>query len=175
MLAPPMALTSCATAMLDTVGRPMWLSGIRKDRATGASTPIWCRTCRRSGRLGGSISHTRPKPDADVTPPRYRPAPLSDLRPYSCRRRPPSMLHPLGPPDSRHDRTFIPRSALHRHAVEPMVHWAMTGPPTTRGLLDNRAPTRHYARKRPLRSGSLEARLTGSSVARYSWRIRGEV
>ena len=32
-----------------------------------------------------------------------------------------------------------------------------------------------YARKRPLRSGSLEARLTGSSVARYSWRIRGEV
>ena len=59
------------------------------------------------------------------------------------------------------------------HAVEPMVHWAMTGPPTTRGLLDNRAPTRHYAWKRPVRSGSLEARPTGSSVARYSWRIRG--
>ena len=37
------------------------------------------------------------------------------------------------------------------------------------------APSRRYARKRPVRSGSLEARLTGSSVARYSWRIRGEV
>ena len=47
---------------------------------------------------------------------------------------------------SRHYRTFIPRSALHEHAVEPVVHWAMTGPPTTRGLLDNRAPTRRYAR-----------------------------
>jgi hypothetical protein len=23
----------------------------------------------------------------------------------------------------RHDRTFIPRWVLHRHAVEPMVHW----------------------------------------------------
>lgn len=33
----------------------------------------------------------------------------------------------------RHDRTFIPRSALHRHAVGPMVQWAMTGPPTMRG------------------------------------------
>jgi len=32
------------------------------------------------------------------------------------------------------------------HAVEPMVHWAMTGPPTTRGLLDNRAPTRRSGR-----------------------------
>ena len=40
MLAPPIALTSCATAMLDTVGRPTWLSGIRNDLATGASTPI---------------------------------------------------------------------------------------------------------------------------------------
>jgi hypothetical protein len=26
-------------------------------------------------------------------------------------------------PDPRHDRTFIPRWVLHRHAVEPMVHW----------------------------------------------------
>jgi hypothetical protein len=23
----------------------------------------------------------------------------------------------------RHDRTFIPRWVLHRHAVEPMMHW----------------------------------------------------
>src|SRR5512133_1152030 len=57
MLAPPIAATSCATAMLDTVARPTWLSGTRNDRATGASTPIWCRTCRRSGRVGGSIGH----------------------------------------------------------------------------------------------------------------------
>ena len=41
--------------------------------------------------------------------------------------------------------------------------------------LSTRAPSRRYARKRPVRSGSLEARLTGSSVARYFWRIRGEV
>jgi hypothetical protein len=40
ILAPPMALTSCATAMLDTVARPTWLSGIRNERATGARTPI---------------------------------------------------------------------------------------------------------------------------------------
>jgi|SRR5215831_533398 len=42
------------------------------------------------------------------------------------------------------DRTLIPRAALHRHAVEPLVHWATTGPPATRGPLDSRAdPTRH--------------------------------
>ena len=62
MLRPPMAATSWATAMLDTVARPMWLSGIRNASATGVSTPIWCRTCRRSGRVGGSISHTTPNP-----------------------------------------------------------------------------------------------------------------
>ena len=28
-----------------------------------------------------------------------------------------------GRPCPRHDRTFIPRWVLHRHAVEPMVHW----------------------------------------------------
>ena len=61
---------------------------------------------------------------------------------------PPTGLGPAQPRRSprpapqRHDRTFIPRSAPHRHAVEPMVHWAVTGPPATRGLLDNRAPTR---------------------------------
>ncbi len=64
-------------------------------------------------------------------------------------------------------------------------------PPPYDARPDTHAPVRHqlrrktgkaldtkrlrYARKRPLRSGSLEARLTGSSVARYSWRIRGEV
>jgi len=31
--------------------------------------------------------------------------------------------------DSRQTRTFIPWSALHRHAAAPMSHWAMTGPP----------------------------------------------
>ena len=37
---PPMSRTSCATAMLDTVARPMWLSGIKKALATSLSTPI---------------------------------------------------------------------------------------------------------------------------------------
>ena len=41
MLRPPMACTSCATAMLETVARPMWLSGIRKVLDTAVSTPIW--------------------------------------------------------------------------------------------------------------------------------------
>ena len=48
--------TSCATATLDTVARPMWLSGMRNADATLLSTPIWCRTCMRSGRVGGSTS-----------------------------------------------------------------------------------------------------------------------
>ncbi len=56
MLWPPMACTSCATAMLETVARPMWLSGIRKVLDTAVSTPIWWRACVRSGRTGGSIS-----------------------------------------------------------------------------------------------------------------------
>src|SRR6516164_9679452 len=38
--------------------------------------------------------------------------------------------------DRRHDRTFIPRSTLHRHAAGLMVHWAMTGPPT---MLEHRS------------------------------------
>ena len=37
---PPMRSTSCATATLDTVARPMWLSGIRNAVATLLSTPI---------------------------------------------------------------------------------------------------------------------------------------
>jgi len=56
MLWPPMACTSCATAMLETVARPRWLSGIRKVLDTAVSTPIWWRACVRSGRTGGSIS-----------------------------------------------------------------------------------------------------------------------
>ena len=58
MLRPPIACTSCATATLDTVARPMWLSGMRKLLATLDSVPIWCRTCIRSGLVGGSISQT---------------------------------------------------------------------------------------------------------------------
>jgi len=42
--------------MLETVDLPMWLSGIKKALATGLSTPIWWRTCVRSGRVAGSIS-----------------------------------------------------------------------------------------------------------------------
>jgi hypothetical protein len=42
--------------MLETVARPMWLSGIRKVLDTAVSTPIWWRACVRSGRTGGSIS-----------------------------------------------------------------------------------------------------------------------
>ena len=38
-----------------------------------------------------------------------------------------------------------PGAALHRHAVGPIVRGAMTGPPATRGPLDNRAPARRHA------------------------------
>jgi len=61
MLRPPIACTSWATAMLDTVARPMWLSGIRNVPATADSTPIWWRTRRRSGRVAGSISQISSK------------------------------------------------------------------------------------------------------------------
>ncbi len=37
---PPIDATSCATAMLETVARPMWLSGIKNDDATPLMTPI---------------------------------------------------------------------------------------------------------------------------------------
>jgi hypothetical protein len=40
----------------------MWLSGIRNASAIGLSTPIWCRTFFRSGRVGGSTSHTNSNP-----------------------------------------------------------------------------------------------------------------
>ena len=58
---PPIRATSWATAMLDTVARPMWLSGIKNAHATSLITPIWCRTCMRSGRVAGSISHINSK------------------------------------------------------------------------------------------------------------------
>src|SRR5690606_2835577 len=57
----PICATSWATATLDTVARPMWLSGIRKRVAIGLRTPIWWRTRVRSGRVAGSISHTTSK------------------------------------------------------------------------------------------------------------------
>ena len=63
---PPMASTSWATATLDTVARPMWLSGMRKALATGLSTPIWCRTRLRSGLVGGSISQISSNGAADM-------------------------------------------------------------------------------------------------------------
>jgi hypothetical protein len=68
MLRRPIACTSFATAMLDTVARPMWLSGIRKSSTTGASMPIWCRARVRSGLVGGSISHTTEKLRLTVQP-----------------------------------------------------------------------------------------------------------
>ena len=58
---PPMAWTSWATATLETVARPMWLSGIRNEVAMGLSTPIWWRTRVRSGVVAGSISQTTSK------------------------------------------------------------------------------------------------------------------
>src|SRR4051812_20211739 len=61
MLRPPMASTSWATATLDTVARPMWLSGMRNEWATLLIVPIWWRTCFRSGLVGGSISQTSSK------------------------------------------------------------------------------------------------------------------
>ena len=51
-----MCCTSWATATLETVARPMWLSGMRNVVATGLSTPIWWRTRVRSGVVAGSIS-----------------------------------------------------------------------------------------------------------------------
>src|SRR5437588_1052655 len=48
--------------MLDTVARPTWLSGIRKPDAILLITPIWWRTCMRSGRVGGSTSQISSKP-----------------------------------------------------------------------------------------------------------------
>src|ERR1039458_6713392 len=66
---PPIASTSCATATLLTVARPMWLSGMRKALATGLSTPIWWRTRVRSGVVAGSISQTISKGSAPIGPP----------------------------------------------------------------------------------------------------------
>ena len=65
---PPISATSCATAMLDTVARPMWLSGIKNDDAARLNTPIWCRTRMRSGRVAGSISHTMPNSRSVIRP-----------------------------------------------------------------------------------------------------------
>ena len=65
---PPISATSCATAMLDTVARPMWLSGIKNDDAARLNTPIWCRTRMRSGRVAGSISHTMPNLRSVIRP-----------------------------------------------------------------------------------------------------------
>src|SRR5437868_7696818 len=67
MARPPIWLTSWATAMLDTVARPTWLSGMRKADATLLITPIWWRTCIRSGRVGGSISQITSNGRSSVT------------------------------------------------------------------------------------------------------------
>ena len=75
---------------------------------------------------------------------------VSDRVPGAEGRDPPSSEPHLrkmlgdGRPDVPHRgyRTFIPRVALHRHIVGPIVRWAMSGPPPTGGPLDNRAPTR---------------------------------
>lgn len=48
--------------------------------------------------------------------------------------------------DMRQIRTFILRAALNKHAVGPIVRWAITGRPATRSPLNNRAPTRRSAR-----------------------------
>ncbi len=56
-----MSMTSWATAMLDTVALPMWLSGIKNSEETLLSTPIWSRTLRRSGLVAGSISQITSK------------------------------------------------------------------------------------------------------------------
>jgi hypothetical protein len=55
----------------------------------------------------------------------FDPAPATDPNPRAQRH---TVTTRAGSPDAaaigmRHDRTFIPRWVLHRHAVEPMVHW----------------------------------------------------
>jgi hypothetical protein len=52
--------------MLDTVARPMWLSGIRNTDEMELKTPIWWRTRRKSGSVAGSISHISSKPLRDM-------------------------------------------------------------------------------------------------------------
>lgn len=72
----PISCTSFATATLDTVARPMWLSGIRKPSATALITPIWCRTFFRSGRVGGSTSQISSNPGTPGTLPKLVPQEL---------------------------------------------------------------------------------------------------
>ena len=68
MARPPIRATSWATAILETVARPMWLSGIRNALATGLITPIWWRDVHEVGsggrldladHLEGGFSHGR--------------------------------------------------------------------------------------------------------------------
>lgn len=63
----PMPVTSWATATLETVARPRWLSGIKKRSAIGANTPTWWRTRVRSGLVAGSISATTSNPESAMT------------------------------------------------------------------------------------------------------------
>src|SRR5579884_12656 len=64
---PPIRSTSWATATLETVARPRWLSGTKKAVATLLITPIWWRTRIRSGRVGGCISQITSKPDRPMS------------------------------------------------------------------------------------------------------------
>ena len=54
---------------------------------------------------------------------------------------------------------------LQRHFLRTVNRSRLTALSTARGLCDNRAPTRRSVLEHPLRSGRLEARRTGSSVA----------
>ncbi len=52
--------------MLETVARPMWLSGIKNADAIPLIAPIWCRTRVRSGRVAGSTSQMISKPSVPI-------------------------------------------------------------------------------------------------------------
>jgi len=130
-----LSMRSCNARYSAIPGFCRWACQPGADRGLGRVRVFWRRlgTARSRWRDPAAVADcdaltSRPRPDTAAALTGGCAAPWPALRARSVKG---ASCNRHGA--SRHDRTFIPRSALYRHAAEPMVHWAMTRPPTTRG------------------------------------------
>ena len=94
---------------------------------------------RVTGRPDGAMTRIRPQNPTHAG--RRNPRSTPDLRDAET-------WPKSGTPARRHDRTFIPRAALHRRTAGLIVSWAMDRAANDARPLDNRAPTRRSGRPR---------------------------
>ncbi len=111
----------------------------------------WHRHAQATAQLGGSVrGFTQPLRSRFVTTPTSKAADPTGRMSLAPRLTSPCASTPRNYAGSlcrRQLRTFTSSAAMHKHADQPLARWTITGRPTTRSPLNNRAQSRRYGRR----------------------------